>query len=116
MQLKLLKPFSSKTMFRGHEFDLKFCTTPKEKHWITQAFLFSDKVLAAYREIEIYLHIHFSFWIMQKMQNFRSNLRPLNSGLENLDVDVGIAIFIYKYSWIVYNNTMVNLKESTNTT
>ena len=53
---------------------------------------------------------------MQKMQNFRSNLRPLNSGLENLDVDVGIAIFIYKYSWIVYNNTIVNLKESTNTT
>ena len=33
-----------------------------------------------------------------------------------VNVDVGIVNFIYKYSWIVYNNTIVNLKESTNTT
>ena len=41
---------------------------PKENIYYL-VFLFSDKVLAIYHEIEIYLHIYFSFGVMQKVQN-----------------------------------------------
>ena len=66
MQLKLLKSFFSKTMFKGCEIDLNFCTTQKRR-LITGIFLFSDKVHGAYREIETYLcDTYFPFGVMQK--------------------------------------------------
>ena len=71
--MNVLKALFSKMGLKGREIALKFCTMQKRTK-VTQAFLFSDKVLAAYHEIEIYLHKHFPFWVMQKMQNFRSDV------------------------------------------
>ena len=51
MQLKLLKSFSSKTMFRGREFDLKFCTTQKRRAYFKHN-LFRGKMLIHYRKEE----------------------------------------------------------------
>ena len=52
MQLKLLKAFFSKSLFRGREIDLKFCTTQKRR-LSSSLILFSDKVQAPYHEIEL---------------------------------------------------------------
>ena len=78
MQLKLLKPFFSKPLFKGREIDLKFCITPKENIKKNNAFLFSDKVLAPYRGIEIGIcNIYFSFWVMQKGVRLWTNFATL---------------------------------------
>ena len=49
MQLKLLKSFFSKSLFKGREIDLKFCTTQK-RTLSSPSILFSDTVLVPYRE------------------------------------------------------------------
>ena len=84
MQLKLLKPFFSKPLFKGRENGLKFCITPKENIKKNNAFLFSDKVLAPYRGIEIGIcNIYFSSGYCKKCKTFRAISRPFRMGLEN---------------------------------
>ena len=60
MQLKLVKPFFSKSLFKGREIDLKFCTTQKRNRYVGIVPI-HGKVLVLYRKIELMDYLVFSF-------------------------------------------------------
>ena len=81
MQLKLLKSFFSETMFKGRKNALKFCTIPKENIKQLKHFYFPMQSMHL-GEIEmLYLHIHISFGLMQKVQDIQSNFATLKLGI-----------------------------------
>ena len=76
MQLKLLKSFFSKTMFKGREIDLNFCTTQKRSliKLIDSIFRYGASNLLRNRNIAIY---SFLFWGNAKSAPFSIEFRDL---------------------------------------